>query len=522
MKKLILVTLAVLLVASFAVPANATKYIAIIIDASGSMGRMLDDAKDGAEKLITEADPDVYFTIISFSKRINVIQERWSNDKRSALNAVRSIELESTTALYDAVYHSSNLFTDLKGSKMMVVLTDGKDDDGRGGGQSRHNLQDAVGKAVYNNIAIFSIGLGDGADETTLKGLSNSTDGEYYGVRNSGDLIKTYDQIWRDYSDKFATRQSKKMGTMIVRFVGGAEGLEIGGERINIYGKLVKYDGDQIFRYSKVHAGLVDVKVAFAKSQWIGAVEVEAGGESRITVREGMPDKVDFSADAKLVNGWYTQDSMDFTWKYDRNTPNMFTKVETVLLKDGQEYKSDVVDADVAKKTVVFPKDGEYTIKFRPKWDDEALGHFSQASVKVDRKCSVSVSSCVVVADDDKEYEQFKVTGKKMLLDSTPTFKWDYDDDVELAGLGGFSWKIVMDGDDLVPWQQISDSEVTIPKEIFIESMKEYEFHVRAFDLAGNFTPGHKMFSYFWAADEMDQYKATQSGGGSGRPDWVR
>ncbi len=90
----------------------------------------------------------------------------------------------------------SELESSSNDDQVVVLLSDGKNNEGSGteGPLNRKTLRKAD-NAADENITIYTIGLGDGANETLLKQVSNKTDGEYHYVDEASDLEDIFDQI---------------------------------------------------------------------------------------------------------------------------------------------------------------------------------------------------------------------------------------------------------------------------------------------------------------------------------------
>lgn len=71
---------------------------------------------------------------------------------------------------------------------IQILLSDGKSNTGQ-------NPLAAAQDAADENIMIYTIGLGDDADEDTLKQIASMTGGKYYYAPTSGDLEAIYNEI---------------------------------------------------------------------------------------------------------------------------------------------------------------------------------------------------------------------------------------------------------------------------------------------------------------------------------------
>lgn len=73
--------------------------------------------------------------------------------------------------------------------KYVIFMTDGEDN------QNTYSYDSLIEKANKNNISIYTIGLGSGTAEDTLKMIASKTTGNYYFASIAEDLNKVYDDI---------------------------------------------------------------------------------------------------------------------------------------------------------------------------------------------------------------------------------------------------------------------------------------------------------------------------------------
>ena len=79
-------------------------YVALVMDASGSMAPVFDEVKQAAAEIITTAPPEVQFAVIKFDDKIDLLQP-FTNDHNALLGVLDSIQPEDGgTCLYDVAY----------------------------------------------------------------------------------------------------------------------------------------------------------------------------------------------------------------------------------------------------------------------------------------------------------------------------------------------------------------------------------------------------------------------------------
>ena len=78
------------------------------------------------------------------------------------------------TALYDAIWRTSTLLDEFDGRRVMVLLSDGKDESSSGlEPGSLHTLEEALEQALRSEVMIFPIGLGTGLDKQFVRRWNN-------------------------------------------------------------------------------------------------------------------------------------------------------------------------------------------------------------------------------------------------------------------------------------------------------------------------------------------------------------
>ena len=135
--------------------------IAIVLDTSLSMeGDKLKSAIASAVEFLTILRPGDEGLVIGFSDDVRVLCELTSS--RSELEAaIRKGEAKGGTSLYDAIFKASEHLAEFEGRRVLVVLSDGRDEAANGlEPGSLHTLEEARERALRNEVMVFAIGLG--------------------------------------------------------------------------------------------------------------------------------------------------------------------------------------------------------------------------------------------------------------------------------------------------------------------------------------------------------------------------
>jgi len=136
-------------------PAQISKppyYVALVIDASGSMRAALPAVQSAAASLVDAAPPETYFAVIRFDESISLVQP-FTNDQAQVLNAINNITItDSGTCLYDVAYTALQSLEDVSGTtprRAMVIFSDGRDEVRQGAG-------DTCSSYTYDQLLAFA------------------------------------------------------------------------------------------------------------------------------------------------------------------------------------------------------------------------------------------------------------------------------------------------------------------------------------------------------------------------------
>ncbi|MFZ1729973.1 MAG: VWA domain-containing protein [Bacteroidota bacterium] len=126
-----------------------------------------------------------------------VEEQPYTSDKKKLIDAVGGMSLRSGTAIYDAIVSAINLSSGVTGKRVIILLTDGVDN------QSVNTLNQAVSQAWQAGIPVYPIGLGlyvdptqpNRIDQDTLRKIAKGTGGAAYFAPTSEDLSRIFSDI---------------------------------------------------------------------------------------------------------------------------------------------------------------------------------------------------------------------------------------------------------------------------------------------------------------------------------------
>ena len=213
--------------------------VVLAIDRSGSMDDNDPESlrKTAAYNFIKSLYDEDEFSVISFAESNSVVIPmtkvadivNWGEIQESISNIGNSGGTNITSALTESVQILDA--TEGDSEKMIILLTDGQQDVDKNDDNETID-EAALELANEKGISIYTIGLGDDADEEALKHIASECNGEYYKAKNAKELISTYQNI-----------KDEKIGISDVDDDndGIADVIEVSGMR-NQFGMILKSD----------------------------------------------------------------------------------------------------------------------------------------------------------------------------------------------------------------------------------------------------------------------------------------
>ena len=136
--------------------------------------------------------------IIKFAQLPQLMQDFTANTDllTAAVNTAPSlIGRNDETRLYDALWFAVEKTAGRQKNKAVVLVSDGKDVSYKGvPNASVKTLDEVIAYATENDVAIYSVGLGD-IDGGVLTRLASETGGQFYSISNADQLAGVYQAI---------------------------------------------------------------------------------------------------------------------------------------------------------------------------------------------------------------------------------------------------------------------------------------------------------------------------------------
>ncbi len=182
----------------------------LAIDASGSMlandiePNRLEAAKDAAVLFVDNLKSRAKIGVVSFSG-VGSVEQKLIEDYTTTKETIRNIQIKTIhgTAIGDALVSSSNLLVTEEKAKLIILLTDGRENIA-----SEEEINKVIDYLKESHITVNTIGVGTTAggmlpgiemistlDEPMLMKIAETTGGKYYRAEKKEDLEGIYKAI---------------------------------------------------------------------------------------------------------------------------------------------------------------------------------------------------------------------------------------------------------------------------------------------------------------------------------------
>lgn len=169
--------------------------IVLALDSSGSMRRSADVVKEAARQFVKALGPDDKLALALFADRPEFAHEL-AMVREPTLESIDRYQALGGTALYDTIADALLRLRQADGRRVLVVMTDGRDEDNSGTGPGSTRTYGELEPLVRESgAALFTIGLGVNVDQDQLTHLAEISGGEALFPAGSDDLESAYRRI---------------------------------------------------------------------------------------------------------------------------------------------------------------------------------------------------------------------------------------------------------------------------------------------------------------------------------------
>ena len=161
---------------------EATSPVSIVLalDESGSMRRAAEGVKAAARSFVEALRKEDRLAVLRFSDKAELAHDL-TQFRSDAMKAIDEYTSHGGTALWDAVHESNGRLRTAEGRRVVVVMTDGRDENATANGPgSVTKYDDLLEELRATGALVYAIGLGTNVDRDRLQALAASTGGEAY------------------------------------------------------------------------------------------------------------------------------------------------------------------------------------------------------------------------------------------------------------------------------------------------------------------------------------------------------
>jgi VWFA-related protein len=175
--------------------ATAPVSIVMALDQSGSMRRDAEAVKAAAGAFIDAARPEDALGVLTFSDGVELVADV-AKYRSVSKHAVSQYRTTGGTALFDGIVASLDRLATETGRKALVLLTDGRDENGPGTAPGSKATRDEVLARLRDvDVTVFAIGLGPSVDRETLQRVADASGGDAYFPADVSELPAQYARV---------------------------------------------------------------------------------------------------------------------------------------------------------------------------------------------------------------------------------------------------------------------------------------------------------------------------------------
>jgi VWFA-related protein len=171
--------------------------VALLVDGSGSMRPHMRQACEAAAAFISHTSNSDRIAIFSCNESL-LLHQDFTIDHTSTLRVLSEIKARENTAIFAAIKEIIAFFTKVPTQRQaLVILTDGQDN------RSRVTVDENIQLAKDAGVSLFTVGLGPGSDDLSLRRLAEETGGEFFKAVRAEDLLALYRKIAEHLNNQY-------------------------------------------------------------------------------------------------------------------------------------------------------------------------------------------------------------------------------------------------------------------------------------------------------------------------------
>ena len=177
--------------------------IVLALDASGSMRRREAEVIASARAFAGALRPQDQLAVMLFSDGVTLAHDL-STNREATREAIDSYKTVGGTALYDAVADALARLMRTEGRRVVVVMTDGRDENNPGTAPgSTHTMGDVLNQLRDSGTTIFTIGLGTKVDVEPLQRFADLSGGRMLLPQDVTQLEDEFQRVVEDLRRRY-------------------------------------------------------------------------------------------------------------------------------------------------------------------------------------------------------------------------------------------------------------------------------------------------------------------------------
>lgn len=182
--------------------------IVLALDASGSMRLAAQQAADAARGFVQALRAKDALSVMLFADQAAFAHDLTTN-RTPSLEAIGKYVASGGTALYDALVRSFLRLKDVEGRRVVVVVTDGRDENNAGTGPgSTFKFADVLKELEASGAIVFAVGLGANVDRDPLEQIAAKSGGHAFFPSDVTALAEEYQRIVENLRRRFVLSYS--------------------------------------------------------------------------------------------------------------------------------------------------------------------------------------------------------------------------------------------------------------------------------------------------------------------------
>jgi VWFA-related protein len=190
--------------------------IVLALDASGSMRRREADVIASARAFAGALRPQDQLAVVLFSDSVTFVHDLSSN-RDATREAIDGYKSAGGTALYDAVAEALARLSRTEGRRVVVVMTDGRDENNPGTAPgSTRTMPDVLQQLKESGATVFTIGLGTKVDVEPLRQFAEQSGGRMLLPQDvtqlGGEFQRVVEDLRRRYVIGYTSTNGERNG----------------------------------------------------------------------------------------------------------------------------------------------------------------------------------------------------------------------------------------------------------------------------------------------------------------------